>query len=112
MKRLEELKITPAPWQIENTFIFPYPGGYRVAPIIARNGGHVSTPRLRDACLIVTAPKMYEEQYNDCLALRTIVNKLREGSAVLNLSGTLEKMANRMEAVLAEAAGEGVADVE
>lgn len=121
MKRLEELGISPAPWKVDdrelgcdNEIWCEYISdkivkGEKRTKVVAKCNAHFDTYK-PDARLIAAAPKLYEEQYHDCVSLRTIVTKLDEGAEILNLRDILAEMADRMEAGLAEAAGEKVDD--
>ena len=104
MRKLSELGISPAPWKCVKAI-----NAECGRSLIVRSckGGELPTLLPQNARLIAASPKLYAEQYHDCVALRAVVTKLDEGMEVLNLRDILAEMADRMEAVLAEAAGEG-----
>lgn len=63
MKRLDELKISPTPWNIKfHEIPAEYGGGRIVGGIVSRNGGTRIDLNMgiADARLIKTAPKMYD----------------------------------------------------
>lgn len=63
MKKLEELGISPAPWNIKYTEIpAEYGGGRFVNGIVSRNGGALIDRNMgiADARLTAAAPKMYK----------------------------------------------------
>lgn len=108
MHKLSDLKISPAPWTVsprDNTIVTTHDGHLVAVGWCERYDGGRKNIRL-----IAAAPELYEEQYHDCVSLRTIVTKLDEGAEILNLRDILAEMADRMEAGLAEAAGEEVKD--
>lgn len=59
MKTLEELKISPAPWRIVDSYQFPE-GGEWVSVIQASNKKTVSVPTFYNARLIAAAPELYK----------------------------------------------------
>ena len=105
MKTLEQLGISPTPWNInEYNNIVTYYGHTLAATIISDAYGHDRTKK--DACLIAAAPELYEalRMYQEAFA------EIRKSAWFLDANFheimSLNKVMTSADAALAKAAGE------
>lgn len=112
MKPLSDLKISPAPWRIVDSYQFPEHGEW-ISVIKASNSKTVSVPTFYNARLIAAAPKLYDLAYRVLSECDRIIDHDGETAVIRTCSADrLECAMIELRAALADAAGEEVDDGE